>query len=200
MSDVIRIYKNSKMFKDMIVIEIRGEDVTHTEDKGAYVELYHEDHLVGVNVFDENFSKHFDEGFNYPNDDKLKIVNEYLKSDYSYNANKHLMVAEVLSFEAVENSDKLNLCDVSVGDATYSVVCGAANVEKGMKTIVALDNALLPTGVLIKSGSVFGTASDGMLCSKKELGLHQNAEEKGIIKLDEKEAVGLGFFDIDWRP
>ena len=40
----------------------------------------------------------------------------------------------------------------------------------GIKVIVALDGAVLPGGV-IKKGMIRGCASNGMLCSIKELGL-----------------------------
>ena len=199
MSDAVRIYKNSAMFEDVVMIQMSDKDVQTVKEEGAIVNLYNQDTLIGVNVFDKEFSKLFDEGFNYPNDRNLELVNKYLNSDYTYDGNKHLLVGQVLSFEAVEDSDKLNLCEVLVLDKSYSIVCGAKNVEENMKTIVALDNALLPDGTLIKSGKVLGIHSDGMLCSRRELGIDINPEEKGIIKLEDSEELNLGFFDIDWR-
>lgn len=200
MSGTVRIYKNSQMFKDVTMISLSDLEVTHTKENAAITTLYHHDDIVGYNVFDQAFSELFTEGFNYPSKENLDHLNQYLDNQtFNYNGNHHLLVGQVLSFEAVENSDKLNLCEVLVNDTTYSIVCGAANVEKDMKTIVALDDALLPDGTLIKAGKVLGVHSDGMLCSKRELGFTQKPEEKGIIKLDDQEEVGLGFFDIDWR-
>lgn len=200
MSDAVRIYKNSQMFKDVIMISLSDDTVTHMVEDGVKTLLYNDETLVGINVFDAHFATKFKDGFNYPKEETLKVVNEYLdQTNFSYDGNNHLLVGKVLSFERVQNSDKLNICDVLVNDTTYSIVCGAANVEVDMKTIVALDNALLPDGTLIRAGKVLGVHSDGMLCSKRELGFTQKPEEKGIIKLDDKEEAGLGFFDIDWR-
>ena len=179
MSDAVRIYKNSQMFSNVIMININDKEVLRSEADGSRTNLYHDDELVGVNVFDETFAAQFEEGFNYPNQENLQRVNEYLEDlELSYDGNQNLLVGQVLSFEPVENSDKLNLCEVLVNDTKYSIVCGAANVEKDMKTIVALDNALLPDGTHIKAGKVLGVHSDGMLCSKRELGFTQKPEEK----------------------
>lgn len=200
MSDTVRIYKNSQMFNDLIMINIKDKDVTETKQEGAITSLFNEEELVGINVFDKQLSDHFEEGFNYPTRENLDYINDYLKDyQFTYDGNKHLLVGQVISFEPVAGSDKLNLCEVLIKDTTYSIVCGAANVEENMKTIVALDNALLPDGTLIKAGKVLGVHSDGMLCSKRELGFAQKPEEKGIIKLEDQEVLGLGFFDIDWR-
>ena len=38
-----------------------------------------------------------------------------------------------------------------------------------------------------------------MLCSKKELGLVQNIDEKGIIKLSDDESLDNSYFEVDWR-
>lgn len=200
MGDTIRIYKNSKMFDNTIILSIKDLEVDNTKEFTNYVELYNKDTLVGINIFDEEFSKNFEEGFNYPSEDNLQIVNDYFSDhNFTYDYKKYLVVGEVVSFEAVKNSRNLNLCEVVANDKTYSIICGASNVEENMKTIVALDKAILPDGVLIKSGLVLNNHSDGMLCSKRELGLKQNPDEIGIIKLDDSEEVNTSFYDIDWR-
>ena len=45
-----------------------------------------------------------------------------------------VVVAQVLSVQPHPNADKLSLCEVSIGDRTYPVVCGAPNVKRGMLT------------------------------------------------------------------
>lgn len=198
-NDAIRIYKNSKMFSDVLLIDILDLEVTKEANVDKMVKLYHDDQLVGINVFDEQLASQFNDGFNYPDKKNLDIINDYLTdTKFSYAKDEFLRVGEIKSFEGVKGSDKLNICEVVVGDETYSIVCGAANVYVGMKSIVALDNALLPTGVKISSGPVFGVDSDGMLCSKRELGFKQSDDEKGIVDLNKDEEVGLSFFDVDW--
>lgn len=200
MNEAIRIFKNSKMFENVILIDILDLEVDREEKFDNYTKLYNKDTLVGINVFDDLLAKEFEEGFNYPTEATLAILNIYFKEKlFTYDKDAHLRVGKILSFEPLKNSDKLNLCEVLVNEDKYSIVCGAANVYSGMKTIVALDNALLPTGAKINAGEVFGVASDGMLCSKRELGFIQSDEEKGIIDLLEDEEVNQSFFDVDWR-
>lgn len=198
--DAVRIYKNSKMFENTIMLELKSSGVNRVETEGVISKLFHNDVLVGVNVFDHDLSSKFEEGFTYPEASIIEILNDYF-DDLEFHFDKHeaLRVGKVLSLESVENSDKLHLCEVETSLGVHSIVCGAANVYEGMKTVVALDNALLPTGVRINEGPVFKVHSDGMLCSKRELGLEQLDSEPGIVDLDTSESLDQSFFDIDWR-
>ena len=46
-----------------------------------------------------------------------------------------VIVGEVLSFSKHPDADRLNVCQVSIGDGeTLEVVCGAPNVTQGMKS------------------------------------------------------------------
>src|SRR5688572_20362468 len=91
-----------------------------------------------------------------------------------------VVVGEVLSVEKHPGADRLSLCQVSVGTATLSIVCGAPNVKAGMKVPTALVGAKLP-GLEIKAAKVRGVESHGMLCSEKELGLSD--ESSGLMAL-----------------
>jgi len=96
-----------------------------------------------------------------------------------------VVVARVESVQRHPNADKLTLCDVSVGDgATRRVVCGAPNVRAGLITAMALPAAVLPGGFTIKPTKIRGEASEGMLCSAKELGLSD--EHAGIMELTDE--------------
>src|SRR3972149_6083461 len=59
-------------------------------------------------------------------------------------------VAEVVSVGRHPNADRLSLCEVKTSDKVYSIVCGAKNMKPGDKVALALDNARLPKGVVIK--------------------------------------------------
>ena len=92
-----------------------------------------------------------------------------------------LKTAQVLSVEAHPNADKLHLCEVAVGDETFSIVCGAPNVRKGLITAIALVGTVMPDGMKIKASKVRGIKSSGMLCSERELGLSDS--HAGIMEL-----------------
>ena len=98
-----------------------------------------------------------------------------------------VVVGEVLTVEKHPGADKLSLCQVDVGAAKLSIVCGAPNVAAGMKVPTALVGAKLP-GLEIKAAKVRGVESHGMLCSAKELGLSDEAE--GLMGLVPDAPVG----------
>ncbi len=108
--------------------------------------------------------------------------------------------AKVLSVEPHPNADKLNLCEVAVGDETFSIVCGAPNVRKDLLTVIALVGTILPDGTKIKASKVRGIKSFGMLCSERELGLSES--HSGIMELPRETPHGqalieaLGIDDI----
>lgn len=102
----------------------------------------------------------------------------------------HVVVAEVLSLQKHENADRLNVCQVNIGQAEpIQIVCGAANVAAGLKVPCALVGAELPGDFKIRQAKVRGVASFGMLCSAKELGLAEEAD--GLLVLPADAAAGV---------
>jgi phenylalanyl-tRNA synthetase beta chain len=94
-----------------------------------------------------------------------------------------VVVAGVLSSERHPNADRLSVCEVDDGSGhPRQIVCGAKNYQVGDKVPLALPGAVLPGGFKIKSGKLRGVASEGMMCSAKELGLAEDAE--GLMILD----------------
>ena len=77
----------------------------------------------------------------------------------------------------------------NTSDEVLNIVCGAPNVRKGLKVIVALAGAKLPGGE-IKRGVIRGVESNGMLCSMAELGLDSKF-------LSEKDTAGIHELDSD---
>lgn len=108
---------------------------------------------------------------------------------------QNVVVGKILSMARHENSDHLWVCQVDVGQAApVQIVTGAQNVRVGDLVPAALHNARLPGGLHITKGKLRGAASNGMLCSIKELGLTRNdfpyALEDGIFILQENCAPG----------
>lgn len=107
----------------------------------------------------------------------------------------NLTIGEVLTCEMHPDSDHLHICTVDIKDKVEQIVCGAPNVEKGQKVIVAKVGAKLPGGE-IKAGSIRGIESNGMICSLAELGVSSNllSEESknGIEVLAEDAPIGHG--------
>jgi phenylalanyl-tRNA synthetase beta chain len=103
---------------------------------------------------------------------------------------ERVVVGEVVSVHKHPNADRLNVCQVNVGgDATapLTIVCGAPNVRAGMRVPAALVGAKLP-GMEIKAATMRGVASEGMLCSARELGISDAAD--GLLELPVDAAIG----------
>jgi len=100
-----------------------------------------------------------------------------------------VIVAEVLEVVKHPNADRLNVCQVDVGEASpLTIVCGAANVTVGVKVPCARIGAVLPGEFVIKQSKVRNVESYGMLCSEKELGLA--SESHGLWLLPSDAPVG----------
>lgn len=85
---------------------------------------------------------------------------------------KNVVVGRILSIEKHPDSDHMLIAKLDVGkEEPVQIVTGAWNIHVNDLVPVALDQAILPTGLQIKSGKLRGAASQGMLCSLKELNL-----------------------------
>jgi len=105
----------------------------------------------------------------------------------------NLVIGEVLECKDHPDSDHLHVCRVNLGDEEVQIVCGAPNVRKGIKVIVAKVGAVLPGDFEIKKSKIRGEESCGMICALFELGLEEKTEEnyaKGIHELDDDAPVG----------
>ena len=110
-------------------------------------------------------------------------------------------IARVIEAGPHPNADKLRLCRV----ATYpdgpgermeevQVVCGAPNARSGLVGVFAPVGTHVPgTGVDLKPGVIRGVASNGMLCSEREMELSDSHD--GIIELPEDAPLGARFID-----
>lgn len=92
-----------------------------------------------------------------------------------------VVVGDIVSCEPHPHADKLQVCQVSVGDEAVSVVCGAANARAGIKVAFARVGAQLPGDIKIGKAKLRQVESFGMLCSERELGLSDN--HAGIMEL-----------------
>ncbi|MBL9078605.1 MAG: phenylalanine--tRNA ligase subunit beta [Planctomycetes bacterium] len=118
-----------------------------------------------------------------------------------------LVVGHVRQCERHPDADKLSVCQVDLGAAggVVQIVCGAANVAAGQRTVVIRPGDTLPAqggkGALkIKASKIRGVESNGMICSEAELGLAEAAP--GILVLPADAPIGARFVDVlhvqDW--
>jgi phenylalanyl-tRNA synthetase beta chain len=103
-------------------------------------------------------------------------------------------VGEILQIEKHPDADKLQIVTVSLGKDRRVIVCGAPNIKVGQKVPVALPGAVLPGDFRISKREVRGIVSDGMLCSPKELAIHE--DHSGILILPNDSLVGAKLSDL----
>jgi len=128
---------------------------------------------------------------------------EYLGQEIS-----EIYVGEVKEAGQHPNADKLSLCVVDVNEENkdLQIICGAPNVKKGQKVVVAVPGAKLPNDIKIRKAKIRGIESCGMICSGQELGIDENLipeeQKNGILVLDASVPLGsdakkvLGLDDV----
>lgn len=109
---------------------------------------------------------------------------------------KPFRVAHVLKADPHPNADKLRVCLVDTGEgAPLQVVCGAPNARAGMKGVFAPVGSTVPgIDLTLKAATIRGVASNGMLCSEREMGLSD--EHNGIIDLPADAPLGAPFASV----
>lgn len=200
---IVDVFYNSKGIGDVLIIPLGDAtdrydisietigDVTRIVDKHQKV--------LGYNI--QNASTYF----NLPDSNKIKVTPELLASlkelfaklkledNLDFDLSTKFVVGYVMEKVQHENADKLSVCQVDVGEEKLQIVCGAPNVEKGQKVVVAKIGATMPSGLRIKPTELRGVPSNGMICSQKELGMPNAPKEKGIYVLDDSYTVGEAF-------
>ncbi len=87
-----------------------------------------------------------------------------------------VVVGRIVSARPHPDSDHLTLCRVDIEDREVDVVCGAPNVVEGGLVPLATVGAELPGGLRIERRKLRGEVSEGMICSKEELGLEERSD------------------------
>ena len=96
---------------------------------------------------------------------------------------ENVVIGHVVSKEKHPEADKLNVCQVNVGnEELQQIVCGAPNVDAGQNVIVAMPGAKLPGGIKIKKAKLRGVESNGMICSLQELGVEGRVVAKAYAE------------------
>ncbi len=108
------------------------------------------------------------------------------------------VVSKIVRTEKHPNADRLNVCDVDIGEKkTIKVVCGAPNAKEGLLTIYAPPGAIIPKNKMkLAVTQIRGVTSYGMLCSGSELELSD--EKDGITELkysQYRDKIGKKYFN-----
>ena len=109
-----------------------------------------------------------------------------------------VVVARIISAERHPEADRLQVCQVDAGQGEpLQIVCGAPNARAGLVAPLAMIGAAFGD-FKIKAAKLRGVASNGMLCSAKELGLDEDAS--GLLELPDDAPVGTPIADYLQLP
>lgn len=199
----MNVFYNAEGVGDTLLISLKDvtrEEVGH-ETFGDVVRIFNQEtkETTGFNIFNASTYMKIEENGSVPLSETIvQDINEILNRNgvsetLTVDLSPKFVVGYVKEKEKHPNADKLNICQVDVGDETLQIVCGAPNVDQGQYVVVAKVGAVMPSGMVIKDAELRGIPSSGMICSAKELDLPDAPAEKGILVLDGSHQAGEPF-------
>ena len=199
----MNVFYNAEGVGDTLLISLKDvtrEEVGH-ETFGDVVRIFNQEtkETTGFNIFNASTYMKIEENGSVPLSETIvQDINEILNRNgvsetLTVDLSPKFVVGYVKEKEKHPNADKLNICQVDVGDETLQIVCGTPNVDQGQYVVVAKVGAVMPSGMVIKDAELRGVPSSGMICSAKELDLPDAPAEKGILVLDGSHQAGEPF-------
>jgi len=95
---------------------------------------------------------------------------------------KLFVVGRVLTADKHPNADRLQLCQVEIGEGKPAqIVCGAWNFGAGATVAIARPGATLPNGLTLERRELRGEMSEGMILAEDEVEL--GSDHSGIMLL-----------------
>ncbi|MBC2318559.1 YtpR family tRNA-binding protein [Listeria booriae] len=195
---IVNAFYNEKGVGDTLLVHLNDVEKTNNESKGNVTRIFDAEtgETVAINIFEVSKKRQFDANgkVNLTEEDVAFINQELADNGFDFVVEADLspkfVVGYVASKEKHPNADKLNVCQVDLGDKTVQIVCGAPNVEVGQKVVVAKIGAVMPSGLIIKPSNLRGEDSFGMICAARELAIPDAPQEKGIMVLDDSYETG----------
>ncbi|MDR0739775.1 MAG: tRNA-binding protein [Mycoplasmataceae bacterium] len=195
---MLAIFYNKTTLRDTLLINFNDKiTVNHiTNDDFAYG-LDSNNKLTFLNIFSCSKYLNIPEGYLYLDRNLKQLILDKLSIDLTtYEKEMPFKVGKVIKCELMPNTH-LHHCEVDIGNEILSIVCGAPNVKKDINVVVAQVGAMMPNGLEIKSNTLRGYESNGMICSKRELMIDNNKfNNDGIIELSLDVGIGTNFMDL----
>ncbi|HAD23357.1 MULTISPECIES: YtpR family tRNA-binding protein [Kandleria] len=185
---------------DILLVRLFNEGTTVSyEKKDDLVILKDDEKVIGYNVL--NASMHFDhleEGKVKINEAFVERLNQYLSTykedSVSSDYDDHFVVGYITEVMMHPEAMNLHIAQVDLGDQEVQIVCGSRNLKEEKLAVVALPGAVMPDGTVIEASELMGVPSEGMLCSRKDLGL---SDKTGLLYLDEDDYhEGDHYFEV----
>ncbi|MFT8870785.1 MAG: YtpR family tRNA-binding protein [Sporolactobacillus sp.] len=195
-------YYNRAGIGDVLIAYQADSDKTAYERMGDVVKIFDAESgkTLGYNFFNISgaIRKNLSEGLLKPDGDLIAQLNALLLvSGFTSPLEMHeqplIVTGVVRAMKKHPNSDHMHVCTVDVGKNSLQIVCGAPNIDEGQHVVVARVGALMPSGLIIRPAVLRGVASEGMICSARELDLPDAPQKRGILVLDRAVEPGQNF-------
>lgn len=193
----MKLTYNKAHIGDTLFVTLKKTETPSYEYYDGVTVIKDQDEIIGLNIFNASEKLSFQNEVDIEPTEALvndinRVLKEYDIDEIHPDLSPKFVVGFVVDKERHPDADKLNVCKVDVGDELLQIVCGAPNVDKDQKVVVAKVGAILPNGLYIKPAKLRGVESNGMICSKKELNLKDDGV-KGIYVLDDNYKRGQTF-------
>lgn len=193
------VYQPHLFAKTLFIYIEPSLKATHTDHIGDIALMYHQQRVIGVNMFNvpSSVTEKLTEGIQrtYKPEVEAYIFTSLRQASIPLELglfHSGFVIGEILEREVHPESDHLLVCQVQTL-STIQVVTNSTKVKVGDKVVVALPQALTALGVWITEGSILKVESKGMFCSEKTLGLKET--NPGVFILDSTATVGKDFYE-----
>ena len=121
---------------------------------------------------------------------------------------RSIVIGKIEQVEKHPDADKLNICQVNCWtQGKFQIICGGTNVAEGLFVATALVGTPFPeAGITIAKRAMRGVDSEGMICSKGELGINEDRilTGFGILYKTWKYLIRIlvvlsAKFSLDWK-
>lgn len=153
--------------------------------------------LEEFNIFNpKKFGIILKNGYNKLSEEQITKIKKLTQLDFSYDFSSGIKIGHVTSCETHPDSDHMHVLKVDVGNDILDIVCGASNIRKDLYVAVATPGSYVENlNLFIKPSKLRGILSNGMICSKYELGL-VSEKQKGIWEITNNTNLGTDVFTI----
>ena len=193
------IYYSYKGIGDVIIVTFDNtKKATRSERKGKVEVIYHDDEIIGYNIFDvKDIIKIKSEGMIFlPSPAFIEVVNSILINSgvkpLEINEHSGYYTARITDKKEIEN-DKY-LYTLSIGDEELHSIIKDGSLNINDVVVIAKVGVHLYNGQIVKENNLDEIKINCHICINKELGIDVN--EDATLVLDDSE-IGKDFFSLE---
>lgn len=186
------IYYSYKGIGDVIIVIFDNEKkATRHERKGRVEVIYHEDEIIGYNIFDiKDIIKIKSEGqIHLPSRALIEVINTMLTNAKVPTLDIHDH-SGYWTAEVVDVNDEI--ATITLGKEMVHAIDKSHSLKKGDKVVIMKAGYRLSNGKIVCASTLNGQTIDAYICTNGDLGINENIDQ--ILVIDNDEEIGKDFF------